>query len=172
MGSLSSNIDDLDSYRESADGLPTGHQKYFDNLQVSRKERMKKHVQKLEKHKRRRKHEEKSSLIKMNKKYKRRMNKSREKVEKRLIPSSIQNKTFEETKWNKHAKLKARHTVKAGVGTVVNLTCLTKAIKLMKFQKDNLNNFLKRQSRFTRQSNLIGDLCSKHLGIVVYVQLG
>merc|ERR1711863_87934 len=36
----------------------------------------------------------------------------------------------------------------------LNLTCLTKAIKLLKFQKDNVNNFLARQTRQLKQNAL------------------
>merc|ERR1711953_347207 len=38
--------------------------------------------------------------------------------------------------------------------STVNLTCLTKAIKLLKFQKDNVNNFLTRHTRQLKQNAL------------------
>merc|ERR1711936_1067138 len=43
--------------------------------------------------------------------------------------------------------------VESGRSTV-NLTCLTKAIKLLKFQKDNVNNFLTRHTRQLKQNAL------------------
>ena len=42
----------------------------------------------------------------------------------------------------------------SGSRSTVNLTCLTKAIKLLKFQKDNVNNFLARQTRQLKQNAL------------------
>merc|ERR1711936_1422838 len=42
----------------------------------------------------------------------------------------------------------------SGSRSTVNLTCLTKAIKLLKFQKDNVNNFLTRHTRQLKQSAL------------------
>merc|ERR1712088_850024 len=41
-----------------------------------------------------------------------------------------------------------------GGRSTVNLTCLTKAIKLLKFQKDNVNNFLTRHTRQLKQNAL------------------
>ena len=42
----------------------------------------------------------------------------------------------------------------SGSRSTVNLTCLTKAIKLLKFQKDNVNNFLTRHTRQLKQNAL------------------
>merc|ERR1719400_3000256 len=46
-----------------------------------------------------------------------------------------------------------RKNTKASNATV-NLTCLTTAIQLLKFQKDNVNNFLSRQTRQLKQNAL------------------
>merc|ERR1719370_1997224 len=46
-----------------------------------------------------------------------------------------------------------RKSTKASNATV-NLTCLTTAIQLLKFQKDNVNNFLSRQTRQLKQNAL------------------
>merc|ERR1711990_780645 len=52
-------------------------------------------------------------------------------------------------------KLRQKPSVKSsGRASTVNLTCLTKAIKLLKFQKDNVNNFLARQTRQLKQNAL------------------
>merc|ERR1711981_508516 len=59
----------------------------------------------------------------------------------------LQNKKLNRKTMPKAAK------VESGRSTV-NLTCLTKAIKLLKFQKDNVNNFLTRHTRQLKQNAL------------------
>jgi len=55
------------------------------------------------------------------------------------------------------AKVGGKTNVKASTAnreSTVNLTCLTTAIQLLKFQKDNVNNFLARQTRQLKQNSL------------------
>merc|ERR1711990_1438623 len=52
-------------------------------------------------------------------------------------------------------KLRQKPSVESsGRASTVNLTCLTTAIQLLKFQKDNVNNFLARQTRQLKQNAL------------------
>merc|ERR1712110_1013354 len=60
----------------------------------------------------------------------------------------LQKKKLNRKTMPKAAKMDSRR------GSTVNLTCLTKAIKLLKFQKDNVNNFLTRHTRQLKQNAL------------------
>jgi len=60
---------------------------------------------------------------------------------------------LQKKKLNRKTMPKAAKLNNGGRSTV-NLTCLTKAIKLLKFQKDNVNNFLTRHTRQLKQNAL------------------
>merc|ERR1711935_1250244 len=55
---------------------------------------------------------------------------------------------------NNKGKVGRMEKPRASSRATVNLTCLTTAIQLLKFQKDNVNNFLARHTRQTKQNAL------------------
>merc|ERR1712032_751602 len=77
--------------------------------------------------------------------------KTKRKSNKRRKAEKIAKKLRKQAKRNK--KEFGRKNAKASNATV-NLTCLTTAIQLLKFQKDNVNNFLSRQTRQLKQNAL------------------
>merc|ERR1712032_351970 len=77
--------------------------------------------------------------------------KTKRKSNKRRRQRKLPKKLRKQAKRNK--KEFGRKNAKASNATV-NLTCLTTAIQLLKFQKDNVNNFLSRQTRQLKQNAL------------------
>jgi len=89
---------------------------------------------------------------KLNKKQKKIAKKEKKKAKKKAKKLARKQKQHE-NKNNKNENFGRMGNKKTSNATV-NLTCLTTAIRLLKFQKDNVNNFLTRHTRQIKQASL------------------